>query len=82
MHDTTVPTAGIWSRDEDLEVWFGKKGDLKGDLSTLGKTNIVDDMSIENLFLLPDFSQRRGAAVSVVTSGSEKREFEPHSGSN
>ena len=24
---------------------------------------------------------RRGAAVSVVTSGSEEREFEPHSGS-
>ena len=30
----------------------------------------------------PLFKLRRGAAVSVVTSGSEIREFEPHSGSD
>ena len=32
--------------------------------------------------MINDFRLRRGAAVSVVSSGSGEREFEPHSGSD
>ena len=30
----------------------------------------------------PNFKLRRGTAVNVISSGSEEREFEPHSGSD